>query len=173
VYAGASELFDQENYLPAYGQAVAQMITEQTQNCTKVLEFGAGVGTLALHHERIHRIKPDCLEIDPQLIQVLTKRTQLDRAVGHFRRYDKAEIKSKLELAGYKVTHFEFCDSLGFLVWWLNGFKKLDTHQKIGSPKMLKLYDQVIFPLSLLLDKLGCRYLFGKNLLIVAQSKPL
>jgi len=35
---------------------------------------------------------------------------------------------------------------------------------------VLKIYDGFIFPLSRILDKIGMKHLFGKNILLIAQK---
>ncbi|MCA3086086.1 MAG: hypothetical protein ING65_07185 [Rhodocyclaceae bacterium] len=43
--------------------------------------------------------------------------------------------------------------------------------KKLGSALDLSLYDRFILPLSSALDAVGFRYLFGKNLLVIAKKK--
>ncbi|MCA3019291.1 MAG: hypothetical protein ING73_04945 [Rhodocyclaceae bacterium] len=43
--------------------------------------------------------------------------------------------------------------------------------KKLGSALDLSLYDRFILPLSSALDAVGFRYLFVKNLLVIAKKK--
>jgi len=44
----------------------------------------------------------------------------MDRGIGHQRRYEKAELVSKLEAAGFEVEHVSFQNRIARLAWWLN-----------------------------------------------------
>jgi SAM-dependent methyltransferase len=228
-YAGASELFEQEQHLKKYCDEVARSIVAHTQGASRVLEFGAGIGTLAISHRRLTGVEPVCLEIDPNLAKVLVQRgltcvsedsiapgslqaiyssnvlehieddvaalrnlhrliqpdgvvvlyqpafqsifTELDKLVGHYRRYGVKDLSSKLNQAGFEVVHWEYCDSIGFFAWWINGLRKIDPNKKLGSTRALHIYDRFVYPISRILDRIGLRYLFGKNLLMVATPR--
>jgi SAM-dependent methyltransferase len=45
---------------------------------------------------------------------------EIDRAIHHFRRYERAEIEEKLAKAGFAVEHAEPLNALGIPGWWLN-----------------------------------------------------
>lgn len=44
----------------------------------------------------------------------------IDRAIGHYRRYERAEIADRLRDAGCEVEHIGFFNSLGVLGWYVN-----------------------------------------------------
>jgi SAM-dependent methyltransferase len=46
---------------------------------------------------------------------------EFDRAVGHFRRYEKHELKEKLEHAGFRVNELKFFSLAAILPWFING----------------------------------------------------
>jgi SAM-dependent methyltransferase len=46
---------------------------------------------------------------------------EFDRAVGHFRRYSKRELKEKLQHAGFHVHELKFFSMLAALPWFING----------------------------------------------------
>lgn len=46
---------------------------------------------------------------------------EFDRAVGHFRRYEKRELKSKLKQTGFVVREVKFFSLLAALPWFVNG----------------------------------------------------
>lgn len=46
---------------------------------------------------------------------------EFDRAVGHFRRYEKGQLKRLLEEAGFIVTRIDFFNLLATLPWLING----------------------------------------------------
>jgi len=94
----------------------------------------------------------------------------MDKSVGHFRRYEKGSLLQKMKDANFKVIDCYFCDSLGFfasLFFKFFGYKKIDG-SSLG--KSFLFYDKFIYPFSALLDRLGAKYFFGKNLIIFAQK---
>jgi len=91
--------------------------------------------------------------------------TSMDRKVGHVRRYTRGELRAKLERAGLRVTRSRYADSIGFAATLV--YKLSDRGQGDINPRMLKLYDRAVFPLSALLDRLLGR-LLGKNAYAVA-----
>ncbi|MBI4678722.1 MAG: class I SAM-dependent methyltransferase [Elusimicrobia bacterium] len=60
---------------------------------------------------RLVLVVPDC----PWLFN------KLDVYGGHFRRYDKAEIASKLERTGFALEHCKSFNMTGILGWFVNG----------------------------------------------------
>lgn len=95
--------------------------------------------------------------------------SDLDRSVGHFRRYSRKELLNKIEGAGLTVIYVSYVDSLGFfasLVIKLFGWGSVG---KIGNPTSLRIYDTKIFPISRLIDRVTFGRLFGKNLLLIAE----
>ena len=92
--------------------------------------------------------------------------SDLDRKVGHFRRYSKSSILKKALNAGLKVKRVYYVDSIGFfgsLVIRLFGW---NTKDGIGSKKSLVFYDRFIFPISIFFDKVGFKHFLGKNIYI-------
>lgn len=94
--------------------------------------------------------------------------TNMDREVGHIRRYSRDELNMKLCGAGYRITRSVYVDSLGVLAtlvykWFAN---KQEGRINIGA---LKMYDRFVFPLSRLLDLLLGKFI-GKNLLVVCEK---
>jgi SAM-dependent methyltransferase len=91
--------------------------------------------------------------------------SQMDRRVGHVRRYRRSELVRRVEASGFQVERVSYADSLGFL--------SALVYKAIGSrgltPRSIRLYDRWVFPLSRILDRVGLSRLFGKNLLLVAR----
>lgn len=97
--------------------------------------------------------------------------SDLDRSVGHHRRYTKKELQRKLLQTGYITNRIQFVDSLGFpasLLLRLIGYK---SKGNLGGLTSLRLYDRYFFPISRLLDLFGLRFLFGKNLIAYASLR--
>ncbi len=94
--------------------------------------------------------------------------SSMDKKVGHFRRYTKTDLVNKAKLAGFKITCAGYFDSVGFFGSLF--FKYFGpSHGNISSPSIYNYY-KWIFPVSRVLDKLGARFLCGKNLLVIAEK---
>ena len=97
--------------------------------------------------------------------------TSLDHEVGHYRRYEINELKIKCQKVGLKIEKLHYADSLGFfasLAMKIFGYNK---DGGIGSVSSLKFYDKWLFPISKFLDTIGLKYLFGKNVILIATRK--
>ncbi len=94
--------------------------------------------------------------------------SQMDRHVGHFRRYRRKPLRKLLQTVGFEVSTAYYVDSLGFLATLV--YKLVGDRSGAVSPGSVSLYDAVVFPLSRVIDFLGAGS-FGKNLAIVA-TKP-
>jgi SAM-dependent methyltransferase len=93
--------------------------------------------------------------------------TSMDANVGHVRRYSRDALVRSVSAAGFAVEAVEFVDSLGYFATLL--FKMTDRGGGEVNPRMLRLYDRTIFPVSRVLDRVFRRW-FGKNLLLVARN---
>ena len=226
-YSGLEELLSTE-VMNNYNSYIVGMAMKYAQNPQKVIDFGAGIGTLSLIFRDKYSIDPVCVEIDQKNREFLAKRgltiqnelsstvddvdlifssnvlehieddvfilrqmankinadgkiflylparmllwSKLDEEVGHYRRYEYAELKNKCESAGLRLDALHFADSIGFFASFsmkLFGYNK-DTG--IGSAASLKFYDKWLFPISKILDTLGFKYCLGKNIILVASK---
>lgn len=93
--------------------------------------------------------------------------TELDTDVGHIRRYSKKDLITKIETAGFKVTKIRYADSLGYILLTLH---KFIFHKFLLEKRKLIIFDRLIFPLSIMLDKMLLNRLFGKNLYVYAEK---
>lgn len=92
--------------------------------------------------------------------------SKFDEKIGHFRRYKKADLVKKLELADFKILHSSYFDILGILPW-LIGFKLLKSTSM--HPTSIKAYDNLVVPVEKRLEK-KISPPTGKNLLIIAEK---
>jgi ubiquinone/menaquinone biosynthesis C-methylase UbiE len=229
-YAGTKELFDNENSLKKYNQSLVLTMVESLKHKKQVIEFGAGIGTLALLWYQQTGKKPTCIEIDPNQKAIIEQRgficlesieeipingfdgvytsnvlehvendqevlrsiyeriekkgtifvyvpafmflySHFDQQIGHYRRYSKKELIHKLETAGFTVSKCYYNDSIGWFLWLLNKLIASKTQSQSSTQnKLLSIYDRYIYPLSHFLDNIGFKYLFGKNLLLIAHK---
>jgi SAM-dependent methyltransferase len=95
--------------------------------------------------------------------------SKLDQNVGHFRRYTIKALIAKLESVGYKVIVKEYSDSVGFIAMLLLKFIGFSFSPSEKTSSLMKFYDSVIVPISIALDRIGFKFLFGKNLFVVAE----
>ncbi|MBT8520001.1 class I SAM-dependent methyltransferase [Polynucleobacter paneuropaeus] len=227
-YSGKEALWDIENALINYSQSIVNSLSSiQAPNTKSVLEFGAGIGTLAKLMESKTGIKPDCIEIDPKLQEILQTRqltvypslskiqkkydliytsnvlehiendidslkeihsslsdggilsiyvpafmflySKFDKRIGHVRRYELQELRKKVSDSGFQILVSQYPDSLGFFAWLLSKYSK-DKNDEIGSTKKLIFYDKYLYPISQCLDRLGLRFILGKNILLIAKK---
>lgn len=229
IYAGAAELWANEANLPRYNLDIVRKLSKLAPLNARVLEFGAGIGSLAQILAKQKGIKPICLEIDPNLKNIIQERgfechsslediegqfdliyssnvlehidddqkaleqlyqklkpggvlalylpafqclySDFDAAIGHYRRYGKAELMNKLKNSNFVIEKCEYADSIGFFAWLTTKTKKHNQNPNKNNDVQLRFYDHYIFPLSNFMDSIGMKYLFGKNLLAIARKK--
>lgn len=93
--------------------------------------------------------------------------TPFDAAIGHFRRYDRAMIRS-ISPAGLRLERLRYLDSAGLFA---SGANLLLLRQSMPTRAQLRFWDGWIVPCSRVLDKLFF-YAIGKSIVAVWQ-KPL
>ena len=94
--------------------------------------------------------------------------TSMDHHVGHHRRYTRASLAKVLQNAQFSMTDSRYVDSLGVLATLL--YKLLDQDNGQVNVRMLQIYDQWVFPISRLLDKVTGP-LIGKHVLVRAVKQ--
>jgi SAM-dependent methyltransferase len=97
--------------------------------------------------------------------------SDLDVSVGHYRRYTKRELSSKLKEAGFEIQKIHYVDSLGFPASVLLKVLGYKSRGNIGGLKSMSIYDRFIFPISRTLDLLGFKKLIGKNIIVYSTLK--
>lgn len=88
--------------------------------------------------------------------------TAFDKAIGHFRRYNREMIVA-LNPSGLNLSRFEYLDSVGFLASLGN---RLLLNSASPSSSQIKIWDRFMVPLSRCLDPILQRR-FGKSVLAV------
>lgn len=229
IYSGKEELENSSKFLKNYNSEVVKIFFNHFKSKgNKILDFGAGIGTLSTLYEKMSGIKPICIEIDLENRKYLKSRgfvvfksifnsknnfdaifssnvlehieddqktlndiykklnkdgllflflpafemlySDMDKKVGHFRRYSIQEIKKKLKKAKFQIVYCCYLDSLGFFASFVMKIIGYDEKKGIGSPKSLKFYDKYIIPISFFLDRIGLKFFFGKNLILLAKK---
>jgi hypothetical protein len=91
--------------------------------------------------------------------------SNLDRQVGHFRRYLKKDLERLTQQAGFTVVNSRYFDCAGILPWYIN-FVLLKNEIGGGS---VTLYDKVVVPLMRVVERYWVPPV-GKNILLVARK---
>ena len=93
----------------------------------------------------------------------------LDALVHHVRRYTRAELRGKLEMAGLEVRKLDYLDTLGMVPWMLAGRVFKRPHY---DGQAAQWYDRVGVPLTRAVEQGVSRVLgrvpVGKSLVAVA-----
>lgn len=210
--------------LKNYNRHIASLILNTLRNKRKILDFGAGCGSLAKIIKASTKCSITCVEIDEKLKLILKKNgfvvhhnleelkdqydliyssnvlehiyndkkvvrslksklvqngilvlylpafqllfSDLDRKVGHHRRYSKKNILKIADKTGFKIDNIFYVDSIGFFCTFLIKLFGWNTKNGLGSENSLKFYDRLIFPLSKILDSWGLKYILGKNIFV-------
>lgn len=92
--------------------------------------------------------------------------SKFDQSIGHFRRYRRSELRSKLEEAGFRVKDLRWFDMLGILPWLLKYRIAGSTSMEPGA---VELYDRVAVPVIRRAESL-IKPPVGKNLFAVAEK---
>lgn len=92
--------------------------------------------------------------------------TANDVRVGHQRRYARDALLRLFRDAGFARADARYVDSLGFLA--ALAYRALGRADGAISPRSVRLYDRLLFPVSQLLDRV-LHALLGKNLLLRAH----
>ena len=92
--------------------------------------------------------------------------SEMDEQVGHYRRYNKDDLRNLLENSGFVLEKLVYADFLGFFatiaykVWPGTSYGYLDK-------RMVAFYDTFLFPISRLLS-IPFAGVLGKNLYAIA-----
>jgi glycosyltransferase involved in cell wall biosynthesis/2-polyprenyl-3-methyl-5-hydroxy-6-metoxy-1,4-benzoquinol methylase len=91
----------------------------------------------------------------------------LDRRLGHRRRYRRTEIARLIEGFGLKIEKLQHFNKSGVVPWWL--YSRIAGAERIDKP-VLKLFDKTVWLWRLLDPILPWR---GLSLIVVARKPPL
>jgi SAM-dependent methyltransferase len=91
----------------------------------------------------------------------------MDEALGHFRRYRRAELKRKAEAAGFRVVRLQYLNALGCFLWFING--RILRSRGEGRDRALAIFDRFALPLIRTIEA-TVKPPFGQSLLLVAEK---
>lgn len=67
----------------------------------------------------------------------------IDRNLGHYRRYSRADVRRLADRAGLRVRKLHYFNSLGFFGWWLNAHVLRRQAQSEGQ---IHIFDRYLVP---------------------------
>ena len=91
---------------------------------------------------------------------------QIDKDFGHFRRYTRQELKTKLYQAGLEIISLYYFNWVGYFAWWFN-FRLLK--KRMFEPGKVRFYDRSVFPLVYAMESGLFRPPFGQSLIAIAR----
>jgi len=89
---------------------------------------------------------------------------EIDRGVGHYRRYLIDGLLGKMKQAGFRVSHSRHHNILGALGWWING--KVLGKRQIGATDVSGF--DLLMPLVKLQDRMDSR--FALSILAIGEK---
>lgn len=87
--------------------------------------------------------------------------SDMDKSVGHFRRYERADLENKIQTADFFLQDLRYFDAIGIIPWLL--FNTLGGATEF-NPKLMGLYDKIFVPVSRTIETI-VRPPIGKNLI--------
>jgi glycosyltransferase involved in cell wall biosynthesis len=129
--------------------------------CANVLEHVADDGAALRAMQRVLEPGGRVILIVPALHQLYG---EIDRAIGHYRRYTRAEIVDKLAHGGFAVEHASYFNTLGVPGWFLNA----RLLRRKAVPGFQARVNDWLVPLLRLERRLHVP--FGMSLLVVGRA---
>jgi len=93
--------------------------------------------------------------------------SSIDRDFGHFRRYTRVELRTKLAAAGFRLQRLVYFNLIGYFSWWWN----YRLHKKHSfAQNQVQFFDRTIFPLQHKFETRVFRPPVGQSLLALATA---
>jgi nucleoside-diphosphate-sugar epimerase len=89
----------------------------------------------------------------------------LDKELGHFRRYNRAELIQKLIRNGFNICHLRYFNLFGILGWFLNGTL---LHRRLLSGKQVRIFNKMV-PVFIEIEKIVPTFA-GQSLIAVGEK---
>ncbi len=91
--------------------------------------------------------------------------SDLDKKVGHFRRYSKSQLVNTVLSAGFSIEKLKYFDIAGIVPWYI-AFVLLKKTTTEGN---VSIYDKLVVPIMRRIEHI-IPPLIGKNLILVARK---
>ncbi len=95
--------------------------------------------------------------------------SSFDKKLGHFRRYDLEKLKQLAINCQFIIKSYEYFDCVGYLLAYIY---KIINRKGTISKFFIVLFDKVVFPISILLDKIFNKK-FGKNIVMILSKESV
>jgi 2-polyprenyl-3-methyl-5-hydroxy-6-metoxy-1,4-benzoquinol methylase len=94
----------------------------------------------------------------------------MDKLAGHYRRYTRQSVFTKLTEQGFQLTSIQYMNSLAVLGWWLNG-SVLKTNSLADTSMNLQIiaYDRCCIPVLRAIESLMAPP-FGLSVIALAKA---
>lgn len=90
---------------------------------------------------------------------------EIDKSIGHFRRYIKEKLIKKLESFGFKILNCRKLNFLGAIGWYIAGKILLENKVDEDKIKMFNFVAPLVLPLEDIIEPF-----IGTSILVVAQK---
>jgi len=92
----------------------------------------------------------------------------IDRDFGHFRRYTRRVLRSKLEAAGFTIKRLRYYNFVGYFAWWVNFcFLK----KRVFEKQAVRFFDRAVFPPVYWTETRLFAPPIGQSLLAIAEAR--
>ena len=92
--------------------------------------------------------------------------SNLDKDVGHYRRYDKSFFYN-LNIFNGKIVELKYMDCMGYILYYMN--KLIYKNEVYPSNFKIFIWDKIFTPFTIIID-FFTGYKFGKNILCIYQK---
>lgn len=89
----------------------------------------------------------------------------IDKDFGHYRRYTKGDLRSKLKSSGFDILRMRYYNLIGYFAW-LFVFKLAGRHH--FSKTSVKLFDRIVFPIFNRIERYIPYLPTGQSILTIA-----
>ena len=119
---------------------------------------------LAVLHERLHPSAGHLCLLVPARRELYSR---LDAHFGHFRRYSRTELRTKLVNAGFSPVKLHYFNFIGYFAW---GLRYRILRGMSFDPREVRTFDRRIFPLAYAFETRVCRPPIGQSVIAVARA---
>lgn len=93
--------------------------------------------------------------------------TQLDKELGHYRRYEKQELINKLQEAAFSIEKIYYFNIVGIVSWTVRD--KVSRNKKALKPYQIRIFDSIVPILRFIESKVTVP--IGISLIVVAKKE--
>jgi SAM-dependent methyltransferase len=92
----------------------------------------------------------------------------IDRDLGHFRRYTRLELHTKLEKAGFRIVRLRYYNIVGYFAWWVSFCLLKKRSFDVAA---VRWFDRGIFPMVHGFESRICPPPIGQSLIAIAVAE--